>query len=102
ARPQAPAARLGRARVPRRPADPTRPDAVLDSLPLPLLQRRRKAHVEALRLHADRPGRVEVAGLVNQPQEPEAEDADQNAHAVVAVRWARRRASASASISSVS
>src|SRR5439155_3719769 len=78
-----------------------RADPVFDPLALDLDERRREADVEAARAHADGSGGEEVAGLVDEHEQPEAEDGDEEAHVTTAPAAcsASRRASASASTS---
>src|SRR5437763_9359547 len=77
-------------------AERDRPEAVLDPVPVPLDERRREADVAAARVHPDRAGGEEVAGLVDEDEEAEAEDRD-DGHAGWSPRSATRRAAASAS-----
>ena len=81
-------------------AERDRADAVLDPVPLLLDDRRREAHVEASRAHPDEDRGEEVAGLVDEDQEGEAEDGDDHAHATAALFSVRRRASSSAAVRS--
>ena len=83
-------------------AERDRADAVLDALPLDLGERRRKADVEAPRAHADRPRGEEVARLVDEDEQAQADDRDEDVHGTSAPTAcsARRRASPSASMSS--
>ena len=69
-----------------------RADAVLDAVPLLLRDRGREADVEAAGPHADREGREEMARLVDQDQEREAEDGDDDRHRTASPRSASRRA----------
>ena len=77
-----------------------RAHAVLDAVAGRLEHGGREPDVEAPRLHSDRPGREEVACLVDQDQEREARDRDQHAHATGRPLSASLRAVASASTSS--
>ena len=83
-------------------AERDRADAVLDALALDLGERRRKTDVEAPRAHADRSRGEEVARLVDEDEQAQADDRDEDVHGTSAPTAcsARRRASPSASMSS--
>src|SRR5262245_30564286 len=77
-------------------AEGDRAEPVLDPVPGRLQQRGWESDVELPRPHANPARGEEVARLVNQDQEREAEDRDENTHATADLS-ARRRASLSAS-----
>src|SRR5262249_5732365 len=79
-----------------------RADPVLDPLPLPLHQRRRKPDVELPRSHAERERRAEVAELVHEDEHTQPDDRDEEAHAATNLRAAIARACSSAATSSSS
>jgi hypothetical protein len=62
------------------PAKRDRPDPVLDAVPFDLHDRRREADVESARLHSDKPCDREMAELVQQDEQREAEDDDEPGH----------------------
>jgi hypothetical protein len=61
-------------------AERDRPDPILDAVAHDLDESRRKADVETAWSHADSPRDVEVAGLVQQDQNRQAEDCDKDVH----------------------
>ena len=68
-----------------------RAERVVDVVPPHLRERRPEADREAPRAHADGQGAVEVAELVNDDEQGEAQDRDENAHARVKTPWAKAR-----------
>ena len=69
-----------------------RTERVVDVVPPHLRERRPEADRETPRAHADRQGAVEVAQLVNDDEQGQAQDGDQDAHARVKTPWAKARA----------
>src|SRR6266508_590159 len=65
-------------------AERDNPDAVLDSLAPNADERRREADVEAARGHPHGPGGEEVPRLMNEHEQPEAEDRGEHVHVTAA------------------